>query len=349
MYTRKIRTPRASPVENGIPLTGTWNKAFTHVDLSDIRRPYLLPLPRWLKYARVKEWESIAVQNINFYLVAVLGNFKIFQTIQIFLHDKEKELNYHYKKFYLGNNWRLPKTLYNSSVEYRSSRFFFRIHPWLMADTIKLDIDIKKTNHLPALTVQLAFCMNSHDVTPMAVSLSFSKQRNMYAYKALTRVRGDIVLGEKHSNLKKSNCIGLFCDYKGFYPYRMKGVFCSGMGFDGKGRHFGFHMAENQTKETKKVNENAFWLEGSVTPLPSIKITMPNGPESDWIIQDVEGMVDLTFTPKVTNWYGINFLIISGDLFAPMGYYNGMLVSSGGEKIKVHNLWGTGEKLYLRV
>ena len=349
MYTRNIRNPRASPIENGMPLTGTWKRAFSHVDLSDIRRPYSLPLPRWVRNIRVKEWESISVQNENFYLVAILGNFKLFQTIQIFLYDKEKEKSYHYKKFVLGNNWHLPKSLYNSAVECRSSKFFFRIHLWLIADTIKLDIDIKKTKHLPALTVHLAFNMGSRDLTPMAVSLNFTKQRNMYAFKALSTVRGDIVLGEEHTNFKKSRCIGIFCDYKGFFPYRMKGVYCSGMGFDDKGKRFGFHIAENQANKSNNSNENALWLDGSLTPLPPVKITMPGGPSSDWVIQDTDGMVDLIFTPKIINWYDINFFIFGGDLFAPMGYYNGMLASSGTEQIQVRNLWGIGEKLYLRV
>jgi hypothetical protein len=32
-----------------------------------------------------------------------------------------------------------------------------------------------------------------------------------------------------------------------------------------------------------------------------------------------------------------------------MGYFNGMLVSAQGEQIQVRNVFGMGEKLYLRV
>jgi len=60
-------------------------------------------------------------------------------------------------------------------------------------------------------------------------------------------------------------------------------------------------------------------------------------------------MVDLVFTPKVINRYGVNFLVTNGDFFAPMGYYNGMLLSAKGEQIQMRNQWGIGEKLYLRV
>jgi len=76
---------------------------------------------------------------------------------------------------------------------------------------------------------------------------------------------------------------------------------------------------------------------------------MSNEPESEWVIQDVDGMVDLVFTPKINNRFGVNFVLTNGDFFAPMGYYNGMLLSAKGEQIQMRNQWGIGEKLYLRV
>jgi hypothetical protein len=191
--------------------------------------------------------------------------------------------------------------------------------------------------------------MGNNDSTPVAVSLNFSERRNMYVYKTFTAVRGDIVLGGRHVTLDQSRCLGIFRDYKGFFPYRMYGMFCGSMGFDDEGRRYGFHIVENQAKETRKNNENVLWVNGQCTPLPPVRITMPDGPESDWVIQDVEGMVDLVFTPKEINRFGANLLISSGDFLVGMGYYNGMLVAHNGEQIQVRNQWGIGEKLYLRV
>jgi len=176
-----------------------------------------------------------------------------------------------------------------------------------------------------------------------------AERRIMYAFKALAPVRGDIVFGGQRIKLKQNVCSGIFCDYKGFFPYRLQTVICSAMGFDAKGSRFGFHIAENQTRETNKNNENALWVNECLTPLPPVRITMPNGPDSDWIIQDVEGMVDLTFTPKEQNHSGAGLIFTSAELNAPLGHYNGMLVSAGGERIEVRGLFGMGEKLYLRV
>jgi len=349
MYTREIQKPRVAPIENGVPLTGTWNKAFAQVDLLGIHRPYSWPLPRWVRDNRIKEWESFIVQDDHFFLEALLGNFKLFHLAQVFLYDKETEKNYVYRKMLPGNSWRMPRSLNHALVECHSSHFLFRIHTWLNADTIKLDLDIGAAKRQPAFTAHLAYCLGDGDITPTAVSLNFTERRNMYAYKTLAAVRGDLVLGDRHISLDPAHCTGIFCDYKGFFPYRMRGVYCGGMGFDGEGRRYGFHIVENQARETHKNNENAMWVNGAFTPLPPVRITMPGGVESDWVIQDLDGMVDLVFTPKEINRFGVNFLITSGDFIAPIGYYNGALVSSNNEQIQVHNQWGIGEKLYLRV
>jgi len=349
MYTREILLPRGAPIENGIPLTGTWNKAFAQVDLLSIHRPYSLPLPRWLKDYRIKEWENFSVQDEHFFLETLVGNYKLFHLAQVFLFDKETGKHYVFRKLMPGNSWRMPKNLNHASVECHSSRFFFRIHTWLNADTITLDLDIAAAKRQPAFTAHLAYCLGDGDVTPVAVSLNFTERRNMYTFKALTAVRGDLVLDGQHISLDPAHCTGIFRDYKGFFPYRMRGVFCGSMGFDGEGRRYGFHIVENQARETRKNNENVLWVNGSFTPLPPVRITMPNGPESDWVIQDLDGMVDLVFTPKEINRFGARLLVTSGDFFALIGYYNGALVSGKNEQIQVRNQWGIGEKLYLRV
>ncbi|MCL2758876.1 MAG: DUF2804 domain-containing protein [Treponema sp.] len=349
MYTREILPKRASIVEDGNPVIGTWNSAFEKVDLQEISKPYNFPLPRWAKDYRIKEWQCFSAHDDYFLLEAIFCNVKLYRMAQVLLYDKEKEQKYIFRKVKPGSGWRLPQSLANSSVDSRSSRFFFRIHNWLDADAVKLDINIKKSGKQPPLTVHLAYNIGNQDVTPMAVSLGLSKKRIMYAYKALAPVRGDMVFAGRRITLKQDSCSGVFYDCKGFFPYRMNTTICSAAGFDDENRRFGFHIAENQTRETNKNNENALWVNGKLTPLPPVLITMPNGPDANWVIQDVEGMVDLTFTPKEQNKSGVKLVLTRADFNAPLGYYNGVLVSSDGEKIQIKNHFGLGEKLYLRV
>ena len=121
------------------------------------------------------------------------------------------------------------------------------------------------------------------------------------------------------------------------------------MAFDEKNRRYGFALGENQAKESYKNNENALWIDGGLTPLPPVKITRSGGPKSDWIIQDMEGMVDLVFTPREINRNTDSIIFSSLDNEYALGHFNGLIVSAEGEKLPVRNAWGTGEKLHLQV
>jgi len=349
MYTREIQSSIASPVKDGTPVIGTWNKAFEKVDLQEIRKPYRFFIPRWARDWRIKEWQSFSAYNDSYALEALFCNVKLYRMAQIILYDKVNEQKFIFRKTLPGTGEHLPVSLANSSVDSHSSRFFFRIHSWLDADTVRLDINIEATRKRAPLTVHLAYNVSNQDVTPIAVSLGFTKRRTMYAYKALAPVRGDMVFDGKHITLKQETCSGFFCDYKGYFPYRMHTSICSAVGTNNDDRRFGFHIAENQARETNTNNENALWVNGKITLLPPVRITMPGGPDAKWIIQDVEGMVDLTFTPKQMSKCSAKLIFTRADFFAPMGYYNGVLLTSDGEKIQIKNLFGIGEKLYLRV
>ena len=271
---------------------------------------------------------------------------------QVLLYDKKNNEKFLFRKIKPGTGWHLPHCLSNSYADCHSKHFFFRIHCWLEAETITLDINIEETRKHPPLTIHLTYNVNNYDTTPMVVSLSFSDQRMMYAYKVHAPVQGNMVYGGNHIMLKQDTCSGFFTDYKGYYPYRMNTTLCNAMGFDNDSsgrRRYGFHIAENQTKEKNKNNENALWINNKLTLLPPVLITMPNGPDETWVIQDVEGMVDLTFTPKEQNRCGANLLFTKADFITSLGLYNGMLVNSDGEKIQIKNLFGMGEKLFLRV
>jgi len=265
------------------------------------------------------------------------------------MYDRETKERLEFKKIIPAGGWRLPRRLNNASVDSHSYGFFFRIHSWLDADSVKLELNIESTHFRPAFAAHATFDLEAGKTTPMAVSLLFSERRNMYAYKALAAVSADVVSGGHRIHLDPAKTSGLFCDYKGFFPCRSHLTWCSAMGFDGQNRRFGFALGENQAREPYKNNENALWIDGRLTPLPPVKITMSGGSDSDWIIQDMEGMVDLVFTPRESGVSTNNFIFSASEYENPLGFFNGIVVSSDGERLPVRNVWGTGEKLYLRV
>jgi len=302
-----------------------------------------------MRDTRIKEWESFIIQDERFSLQARLCNLKYYRTAMVNVYDREADKHLEFRKIIPGGGWKLPRNLYNDSVDSRSLGFFFRIHTWLDTGKIILELNIKPTRVRPSFTAHAAFDLVEGNTTPMAVSLLFNNSRNMYAYKALTAVSGDVVMGGQHIHLDNRQTSGLFFDYKGYYPYRMRSTWCSALGFDNKNRRLGFSLAENQAREPYKNNENALWIDGALTPLPPVKITRDSVSDEKWIIQDMEGMVDLIFTPRVESNNTTSFILANSDYENPNGFFSGKLVSTRGEEIPVHNMWGVGETLYLRV
>ena len=336
-------------MENGKPLQGTWTRAFEEVDLLNIQKPYSTPMPRGIKGLRLKEWESFLIKDDRYLFQARLCNMKYYRIAFVIMYDCQSKEKLEFIKVLPGGAWRLPRTLNNASVDSRSYGFLFRIHSWLDTKCVLLEINIERTAKRPAFTAHVTFDLAKGKTTPLVVSLLFSENRNMYAYKALTSAEGDVVSGGQHIHFSPAKTSGLFCDFKGYYPTRTWSTGCSAMGFDDKNRRFGFALGENQTREPYSNNENALWLNGKLTPLPPVKITQNGGPESDWIIQDMEGMVDLVFTPKDPGPNARKLRFFPSGHENPLGWFNGTLVSSDGEELPLRNFWGTGEKLFLRV
>jgi hypothetical protein len=348
MYTREILPPRGTPVKDGRPLAGTWTKAFSEVDLLNIRKPYVIPTPWWLRDHRIKEWESFLIQNDHYYLDALFCNLKLYRIVKIFLYNKDTKEQVSFRKRIPLRGWHFPRQLANSSIDHRSNGFFFRIHNWLAADLIRLDLDIAAARKRPSFTAHLEYDM-AGSAEPMVVSLLFSENRSMYAYKAMGAVRGDMVVGGRHIVFDPGRTSGIVCDFKGIYPYRMHSVWCSSAGFEAGNRRYGFSLGENQARETYKNNENALWVEGRLTPLPPVRITCPGGPDLEWIIQDTEGMVDLSFTPVLPVKDSLNLVLIRAEHYTCLGLFNGFLLNSNGEQVQVRSLWGLGEIFSVRV
>jgi hypothetical protein len=297
---------------------------------------------------RIKEWQSFIIQDDNFLLSAIFSNVKYYCWAQVFIYDKDTHETLKFRKILPFNGWRMPQSLSNASIDSRFYGFFFRIHNWLDADIIKLDIDIEEKHYRPPFTAHLEYYVDRRKTKPIAVNLPFSEQRSMYAYKISAPVRGDMVLGGRHINFDPQKTTGVFGDFKGYFPYTMLSMRCTAQGFDADNRRYAFSIGENQTKDTFKNNENVFWFDNKVTPLPPVQITMSEGEEPQWMIQDLEGMVDLVFTPQEYVNSALNTIVANAEYYTPIGYYNGALIDSTGTSVSVRNLWGTGEKILLR-
>lgn len=185
--------------------------------------------------------------------------------------------------------------------------------------------------------------------SPNVVCLPLGLNRAMYSTKILMPMEGEFSIGGKSHRFEGPESMGIFDDHKGYYPYQMQYDWATGFGADAKGRRVGFNLADNAVvRDPARNNENCVWINNKVWPLPPVKMTRPQGPGGDWIIQDMEGMVDLVFTPELTNDIRINLGIVESEYNGPLGTFKGFVRGGNGEKIQAELLYGAGEKEYIR-
>jgi hypothetical protein len=352
MYTREIQAPVDTPIINGKPIAGTWARPFAKVNLLEIEKPYPIPFPKWLINLRIKEWQSFVLQNDEVYFEAFAANLKFFRFIETTFYDK-KEKNaepVHYFDFFPFTLWSLPQSLFGSSVICRGPGYFVTIHDWLDASCIKLDVNIDSGIDNPSLNAIFEFYTEAK-TTPLSVNLLFCEDRSLYSYKTICPVRGTLKMGANPSyTFSPEKTTGIFRDCKGMFPYGSRSSWVNSVGIDKNGRRIGFSMGEHATRAANRDNENALWVDGNLTPLPPVRITQSQGFSSDWIIEDVEGMVDLTFTPKKqVERTSFNIILARAELCNPIGVFNGFVMTRDGEKIEVQNMFGSAERLYLRL
>ena len=345
MYQREIVNPKTNFMERGRLIQGTWHHAFRDTDFLAAHRTYRRFLPGWAGYGRLKEWESFVVENGRYHLDAFLANLKFFRIAQVALYDKENGEYFRFRKVLPLSGRKTPKTLYTGSLDSRARHFLFHTHNQLDTGTITIDLDIEKHGKYPAFSARLAF-----DTAALPPAMAACRDNLPFCTcKFLCPVQGGMVWEGRHIAFQPGESTGFFRDSKGYYRYLSSLVWCTAAGFDEKNRRCGFSIAGQTTGKPAENSENVFWSSGEATLLPPVHITMPQGIDEPWVIQDMEGMVDISFTPRVPSRSAFNFLVFSAGYQTPLGLFSGFLLNSRAERIKIRSLWGLGEKLLLRV
>jgi hypothetical protein len=347
MYTRHLLPQRDSPVESGKPLQGTWTTPFENADLLAVKRPYRVPLPKWILNLRIKEWQTFTARNDDMWLEAVIADMKFFCCAAITFWDKKKKEKMHVFRTLPFSAWKMPQSLRDSVIVHDGAGFSFRIHDFIDLRKIILDINIASAIERPGFTANLEFDLDISKTTPLTVNMLIAENRSMYVFKNFSEVEGTVVWGDRNMTLERGSAGGLFQDIKGFIPYRSRYFCCRSFGFDKKGRRFAFSLGEHIAGKLNVNNENALWLEGALTALPPVRIVMYEHGES--VIQDIEGMVDLTFRQVEDTVVPFDLFFISMEHKNPIGLFNGMLMTADGEKLSVRNMPGTVERFVFRL
>jgi hypothetical protein len=348
MYERPVLDPLPEIVSEGRFAFGTYAKPFGRTNMLDVERPYHHAVPRFIKRFRLKEWVAFYLGNSRYIAMTALYDAKSAALALFQGYDRETRRSFGFRRILPGGIFRYGPSLDGTKVAFRGGRDLLAYDLDLSGGSLRIRVDHRRTRTCPALEGDLVLSWNDRQTAMQTVCLPLGLNRAMYSTKALCPMGGTLRIGGETADFSGTDSMGVLDDHKGYYPYRLRYDWVIGFGQDPKGRRVGFNLTDNPVKDPERNSENCMWVGGRTFPLPPVKVTRPRGVYEDWVIQDTEGRVDLTFHPETRFDIRLNLLAAKADYSGPFGSFKGFVRSGDGERIDASWVYGIGEKKYLR-
>lgn len=347
-YSRPIKPAPESLVEGGSTNFGTFSTPFADVNPLDASRVFGLPVPRFMKYMRLKEWQAYQFGNSDCFILVVLYNQKPGLLTQFIYYDKKARTRLKYEK--IAPSWSavMPATLNHSRACYETGGYRIDCHNRLERGRLFVDVAIRSHRRLPDVYGHFEALHDAPGVRPLVVSLPLGENRGMYSHKCLMPMRGVLCVGDRMTGFEADDSFAIIDAHKGYYPYILKYDWVTGVMTGRKRGPVGFNLTDNQVIDSARYNENCLWSDGALHLLPPVKFERPDGVKGEWLIRDGYGMVDIVFTPEMENTLKMNLLFVRTDYHGPFGSFRGVIRPRNGAKVTLDGFFGMGEQKYLR-
>lgn len=334
-------------VENGRVHFGRFSGPLQHANLIDAKPWPGCPVPRPLRYLRLKEWQAFQITHPRFFIVTALFDAKFVSLVQMKLYDRQTGAKYMLEKQLLPHRLRIPDNILNSVCVWEQGDEFVRFDNRLNEGFIGVQFNVGASKDMPALTADLR--ANAQAVDPMVVSIPFGQNHGMYSHKALLPVVGTLTIGDEQIDVQPHTASLMTDDHKGYYGRIMNWDWVVGAQWRGE-QLCGFNLTRNASIDPYTYNENGFWQDGHLHALPPVKFERTGeGDGSVWWIRDRDGLVDVRFDVEKDGRLFANYGVIESRYLGPFGTYQGTLRSLDGAKLRVDGMFGMGERFWLKV
>ena len=315
----------------------------------DAVRVFGVPVPRFAKFMRLKEWQAYQLGNSDCFILVVLYNQKAGLLTQFIFFDRIKRTAFKYEKIVPAWKTTMPASLADSRACYESGGYRIDYHNRLKHGMLYIDVAFRSRRGLPDLYGHFEALHGARGVRPLVVSLPLGENRGMYSHKCLMPMQGSLCVGDRTIEFRDDDSFAIIDAHKGYYPYILKYDWVTGVITGRKRGLAGFNLTDNQARDPERYNENCLWSDGELHLLPPIRFDRPDGPDGEWLIRDGYGMVDLVFTPVMPNVIKMNLLIAETDYHGPFGSFRGVIRPRNGAKVPVDGFFGMGEQIPARL
>lgn len=347
--------PPESLVKNGKPVFGTFKGHPDRLDIRGVEKPFgILPLPTFITNLRIKSRLSFFF-NVGDYIGCIeFFDAKIFGLADVCFWNKSTKQKFTYQTLMGPRHRFVPHELDASAiVSYKKTRYI-RISWDRSHDKLSVIFNLTGDSVRPSATCALIAHFNDQATAEITcVSPAPTTRRCSANCMISLPLHGTLTLlptGESPKTMPDADGVSVFDMSRNYYKFRTRGEFLTGIGIvDGKQVSFRIAIGSQDAFNPDLYNNNVLFYDGKTTPLPPVTITYPYGVMNNWVIQDTENMVDLTFTPCAENMHTISVFVLRAQYHTIYGTFEGVLLTSSEQKVSLHALPGIAKKYLIRL
>lgn len=350
-YTRIIKPAPVKPLKNARPLFGSYSGTFHIFDIKGLKRPFgNLPLPSFITDLRIMDslrlifCDERIIGEIEFFC----GSYFSFMETTLWNRQTNRQLAY--RQLLPAGFMHLPKYITYSVTGCRAAKRYVRIFSRLSKGMLHADFDFLASNDRPSCEGRLDFYAQDPQCTDYSAILPFSVNRRCQAvYLRSFCVHGWISFGHNLDiQLDKKTAVGFLDFRKTYTPMRIKRSMLIGLGYL-DGIQISFQLSDSISPDSYTYNDNILFYRGERIPLPPVRITRPFGSGRNWVVQDTENMVDLTFTPSAVSQRKLNAFICRTEYKTIYGTFEGAFLTGDGTQIKLKGFPGIAKRYRMRI
>jgi len=338
MYSRELKEPPKHIINKGKATFGTFAGVPKEIDIRGLRSPYgNIPLPPFISNIRIKSTLSYFFNLEKYIGYTGFADFKVFGFATVCLWNKDTGKKYSYHVLMPVRRRFVPKkTAKGSCTSFLKSRHI-RISWGHEYHNHSTSFRLKGDSARPAAEGFIYSLANDEIHNDLLfVNPSPVKSRCKATWLCSLQLHGKIKIGE--DAVSESDGLGAMLLTRSYIKARnYTTTICALGNVADKKLILEITSSSLDAADSDKYNDNALILNGEATTLPPVYMTHSFGKHKQWIIQDTESMVDLTFNPISINNRNISMLPIRSSYKMIYGTLNGVVLTKDGEKINLKN------------
>lgn len=300
-----------------------------------------------LQFLRIKRWDYYAVFTPRLFFSATIAHLGYAGNIFVYVVDFEQKA-YHEEGLVIpmGRGIELPRNSDDGVARYEGKdvRLFFHTS----AGKHRLEVSWKQFEKGRGIEAEVVLNrLPKHE--SMNIVIPFGKGRFYFNRKInCMPAEGFVKYGERTENLLPNDSVGSLDWGRGIWEYRSFWNWASASGFLPDRRTIGLNLGRG-FGDTSRATENAIILDGRIHKLGEVTIDYTaDDYMRPWRFTDVEGRLNLTFTPFLERVARTNLGIIFSEVHQMFGHYSGTTVLEDGAVLHIDGLRGFAEEHHAR-